>query len=423
MLRHVSLTNFKSFGEATVSFGPFTLLVGANASGKSNIREALRVLHGIGRGYTLAEVLGERWGRSGELEWKGPRGGAPQAMRRGSDEFTLRAEFTVPQSNGASSDTLDVEYEITIGLRDGGVPVLNRERFATGLLSYDTHPCGEPLGQGDGQVITAELGSSSRSLQHTYRADRPILTQIYADEKRPGIRGALEPLVDYLESMRFLDLDPDLARRSSARGVTTLGDHGQNLSSVLAALADDPKVIGGVSAWIRALTPMDASGIDFDTDLNNQTLAVLIEDNGERTPLSAASDGTVRFLAMVALLYSPEVPSIIFLEEIENGIHPHRISLLLDLLEQRVGAGDRQVIATSHSPQLVQDTWDAEGSLPVLVARLPEGGSVAVDLKHDAAMRGVLGTDNDAVGTPAELMVDGWFEDFTALAYPAGDDA
>ena len=58
MITSIRLKNFKNFADETLRVGPFTLLVGANASGKSNIRDAFRFLSGIGRGYTLAEIFG-----------------------------------------------------------------------------------------------------------------------------------------------------------------------------------------------------------------------------------------------------------------------------------------------------------------------------------------------------------------------------
>ena len=63
MITSLRLVNFKNFADETLKVGPFTVIVGANASGKSNIRDAFRFLHGIGRGYTLAEILGGKYGR------------------------------------------------------------------------------------------------------------------------------------------------------------------------------------------------------------------------------------------------------------------------------------------------------------------------------------------------------------------------
>ena len=64
MITSIRMVNFKNFVDETLRLGPFTVVVGTNASGKSNIRDAFRILHGIGRGYTLMEVVGGKWGRA-----------------------------------------------------------------------------------------------------------------------------------------------------------------------------------------------------------------------------------------------------------------------------------------------------------------------------------------------------------------------
>ena len=94
MLKRLRLIRFKNFEDATLSLGPFTLLVGANASGKSNVREALRFLHGIGRGYTVAEIFGEKWS-SGERQWEWLRGGVREVSYRGAPSFAIEADVEV----------------------------------------------------------------------------------------------------------------------------------------------------------------------------------------------------------------------------------------------------------------------------------------------------------------------------------------
>ena len=69
MITSLRLVNFKNFADETLRVGPFTVIVGANASGKSNIRDAFRFLHGIGRGYTMAEIIGGKYGEGGQREW------------------------------------------------------------------------------------------------------------------------------------------------------------------------------------------------------------------------------------------------------------------------------------------------------------------------------------------------------------------
>ena len=91
MITSVRLKNFKNFADETLHLGPFTVIVGANASGKSNIRDAFRCLHGIGRGYLLSDIVGGRDGAGGRVEWEPIRGALNEIVRFGESEFALEA--------------------------------------------------------------------------------------------------------------------------------------------------------------------------------------------------------------------------------------------------------------------------------------------------------------------------------------------
>ena len=92
MITSVRLVNFKNFADETLRVGPFTVIVGANATGKSNIRDAFRFLHGIGRGYTLAEIMGGKYGVGGQIEWAGIRGAMDEIIRFGQSSFSIQVE-------------------------------------------------------------------------------------------------------------------------------------------------------------------------------------------------------------------------------------------------------------------------------------------------------------------------------------------
>src|SRR5438477_497007 len=67
----------------------------SRASGKSNLRDAFRFLHGIGRGYNLAEIIGQKWGEEGVLLWRGIRGGVREAAFYGTNRFRLTVKLSV----------------------------------------------------------------------------------------------------------------------------------------------------------------------------------------------------------------------------------------------------------------------------------------------------------------------------------------
>ncbi|MGL5191974.1 MAG: AAA family ATPase, partial [Chroococcales cyanobacterium] len=110
MLNKIRLKNFKNFQDAELILGPFTLLIGTNASGKSNIRDALRFLHGIARGYNLADIMGDKYGEGGVLQWRGIRGGTREVTFLNSETFTLEVEFTVDYQE----EQQEAIYSITV---------------------------------------------------------------------------------------------------------------------------------------------------------------------------------------------------------------------------------------------------------------------------------------------------------------------
>ena len=93
MITSLRLIDFKNFADETLRMGPFTVIVGANASGKSNLRDAFRLLHGIGRGYNLADAVGGRYGAGGQVEWSQIRGAFGEIIRFGQSAFRLDVEM------------------------------------------------------------------------------------------------------------------------------------------------------------------------------------------------------------------------------------------------------------------------------------------------------------------------------------------
>lgn len=407
MFDELGLENFKSFGATSFPLSPFTLLVGANASGKSNVREAFRFLHGIARGYTLAEVVGEKWIEGGSRVWTGVRGGAAQIARHGTDVVSVRARFT---GGGDGASEAGFDYRIDVKVVPGTAPRVVREHLSRNAEVVYEAWTKTPQTEGSAPTLCVRPGGRDHdgTVAERSRADRPVLSYMPL-EVFDRVEGAhvLQALT-LLGSMVFLDLSPDAAREASPVGITTLGDRGENLSSVLQEICWDPARQEQLTSWVRALTPMDAESLEFVEDLNGRVLAQLVEGDNSRTPLTSASDGTVRFLAMVAALLNPDRPRFVFIEEIENGIHPNRVHLLLELLGQSVRDGRTQVVATSHSPQLLAQAYRSQTAHACLVFR--GDGSHVVDVREVPQLRAVLDDDD-----PGSLMTAGWFEDAAAF--------
>lgn len=220
--------------------------------------------------------------------------------------------------------------------------------------------------------------------------------------------------------MRFLDLSPDAARLPSLPGRQVLGDRGENLSSVLQAISQDPKKRATLLEWIRALTPLDVVDLEFPQDFSGRVLVHLVEQGGRRISAYSASDGTLRFLAILAALLDTDAAHFYFFEEIENGIHPTRLHLLVQLIEQRCRTGDVQVVATTHSPQLLGFLSPESRESALLLYRLRGADESSVRRVIDLPdLSRVLETQD-----LARLHASGWLEDMVELmADEAGEAA
>src|SRR5271166_6143016 len=129
VIESIRLKRFKNFQDATLKLGPLTILIGANAAGKSNLRDAFLFLHGIGRGYTLAEIFGEKY-VGGERVWSGTRGGVREVAYHGSDSFELVVSLRLPPENQAPSP---VTYGIKVSVAE---PLANSPHVVRESLHY-----------------------------------------------------------------------------------------------------------------------------------------------------------------------------------------------------------------------------------------------------------------------------------------------
>ena len=99
---------------------------------------------------------------------------------------------------------------------------------------------------------------------------------------------------------------------------------------------------------------MDVQDFGFPTDtITGRVQLAFREANGRIVSAWSASDGTLRFLAMLAALLGTNPARFYVFEEIDNGIHPSRVRLLLDLIEGQTAKGGTQVVTTTHSPDLL----------------------------------------------------------------------
>jgi predicted ATPase len=336
MLKKIRLKDFKSFVDEEVELAPLTLLVGANASGKSNFLDAIRFLQGVFLRLPVREVLdGEESSRPDA--WPGLRGRAQEAARLGTSAFTIASRWQ----------------------EDPGEPEPEH---------WHSISC------------------------HTY----PV--SLVPDETFVG--KAIK------KEMVFLKVDPDSMRGYGRKGAP-LGNEGKNVSGVLADLCENPANKKSLVDWLAELCAPELEDIDFaEVKELGDVMAIFVEKEGRRISARSISDGTLRFLGTLLALRTAEPGSVVLIEEIEACLHPTRIRLLVEYLEAATRDRGIQVIATTHSPVVLQ--WLSDESLRNVIAfgRVPD---------HDGTLMRRLGDlphFDEAVARAGieELFTTGWLE-------------
>jgi hypothetical protein len=407
MLKRIRLKDFKSFVDEEVEVAPLTLLVGANASGKSNFLEALRFLQGTEFDMNLAEVLnGED--RPGPDPWPGLRGRAEEAARIGTLGFTIRSEWTALERDSAeSTKTYDVAHSISC--RTKPYPELGAESLSRG----DGKPLFSGISRGSGFEVCWEPENHPYKKVQIAWPDYSLLWLILGGTNSPRAYKVPREVVDYafslsevLKKIRFLEIRPNVMRGYGRRGAP-LGDDGANLSGVLADLCSDPLQRTSLVGWIAELSAPEIEGLDFlDIKELGDVMTMFIEKGGKRISARSVSDGTLHFLGTLLALRTAEPGSVILIEDIEAGLHPTRIRLLVEYLETVTRERQIQVIATTHSPVVLQ--WLSDESLrnAIVFGRVPDHEGTIMrrlsDLPHFNEVVERSGID--------EMFTTGWLE-------------
>ena len=316
MITSVRMVNFKNFADETLKVGPFTIIIGANASGKSNIRDAFRFLHGIGRGYTLAEILGGKYGPGGQMEWE-PIRGAPNEIVRFQKLYPYEsAPFGVHVELSSSEQrvfySIDGNFNPNVGF------VVSNEKLKTETGSVYTTRI---TSQNSIELLLEdkEEGTGVSRLTPMLR-EVALALKLSPEYMESGSGSIADGSLKALDSIRFFDFVPRQMREPAFPGQNMLGDYGQNLPSVLESICSDSQRGRNLMSWLQELTPMDVKDFDFPRDPSGRIHLHIVERNGRKVSSYSASDGTLRFLGILAVLLGPNDGGLYFFEEIDNGM-------------------------------------------------------------------------------------------------------
>lgn len=389
MITKIEISGFKSFQDFQMEFSPLTIIAGVNASGKSNLFDALQLLSRLAE-TDIKTAFGEQRGDASELftqygeSWYADEIYFAVEMlvnRRVKDNWggeanlkytRLRYELKIKRSKKPKGyiDDLKVVHESLENLKHND-DLWVKNHISKDFLDYwrpkvDTGKRGKPYISTENKngIPTIKIPQDGKA------GGKETPANVVSQTVLSGISSVDFPHVfaakEEMRSWRFLQLSPDDLReptRQEANASDVITHSGKNLASALFRIKlEDDYALKEISRKLNSFLP-NFIGVDVvDDKANKQFVIKLKGDDGKEFSSRVLSEGTLRLLTLCIFLYDDNHRSLICFEEPENGIHPFRVKAMTDLLKDlSVDFTDtemplRQILVNTHSPILVGET-------------------------------------------------------------------
>ncbi len=354
-VRELWISRYRSVQKLHLPLSPVTVVVGPNGCGKTNVYRALQLLHTAAQG-ALARTLAEEGGMPSVL-WAGPRvKGDPAQLTVGVRLEELAYELScglVPPPQGPFMLDPDVKEE-TVWVHEGKRRHVMAERRAQSVFARDA--------EGHRTTFAAQLWGHESMLAQLSEPHRfPLLS---------ALRGELLHWRFY----HHFRTDPGSPLRQTQVGVRTpaLANDGRDLAAALLTIQQI-----GDARGLHAAVENAFPGAALELDAEQGRFSLRLRMPGLLRPLEAAelSDGTLRYLCLLAALLSPRPPAFLALNEPETSLHPS----LLPALGRLVATASRQgqVFITTHAQELATALEEHAGASVVPLRKV--GGATEID--------------------------------------------
>ncbi|MCY4637267.1 MAG: AAA family ATPase [Acidobacteria bacterium] len=407
MITRIEIDGFKTFDNFKLDLRPFTAVVGPNASGKSNLFDAIKFVSRLAQ-TDIREAMQELRGRPEELF---RRTAAKRSDRMAfAVEVLLEPRGTDPFGKSFELRTQRIRYELEIAIRTGAdrrlegvyvhrehcLPIRRKEErrsiaWSSGSVRY---------GQQSKPFIATRSGSSEESHVIEIRQDGPgkrgrPLALSAREASRTGLSTVttaefphLYALRTLLSSTQFLQIDPQASRRATDRlAPRRLLPDASNLATVLARLKEETRtekrpdgLLSDVAADLSSLIPSVANLVVRDDPGDSEYSFALRLADSLSFSSRVISDGTLRLLALVTILNDPQHGGVLCWEEPENGVHEPRIPALMELIRSAAGCTESpgtqtcfQILVNTHSPVVMSALRDCEVVASDVVSTLTPG--------------------------------------------------
>ena len=391
MITELQLENWKSYEKASLHIDPLSVLVGTNASGKSNALDALLLLNRVASGAMLTSAL------KGDGTQAPVRGGVEWAARQPGSVFALGV---VCRADELTDYEYRLEGRITESRCDLNSEQLTRVKYRPGKDGKRKSPAGPGIKllrtdacMENSPTITARLYNEKQGTPRQLSRANAVLFQLVGQKLRQEIQDGVAEVVTALREIFILDPIPSHMRKFSPLS-DRLESDAWNIAGVLAALPKEKQqeIEAVLTNYASKLPERDIRRVYAETVGKFQSDAMLYceehwLDQGIPPTVDARgmSDGTLRFLAILTALLTRPQASLLVIEEVDNGLHPSRANLLLDMLKAVGMQRGVDVLVTTHNPALL-DAMGTEMVPFITVAnRDPSTGYSVLTLLEDIA--------------------------------------
>ncbi len=365
MLKTLAVANYRSINKLVVPLDRLNLITGPNGSGKSNLYRALRLLAETAQGGVINALA-----REGGLDstfWAGPEN-ISRRMLSGEVPVELAVRQTAKRLRlGFAGE--DFSYAISLGLPEPSSSFfsLDPEVKKECIWAGHVYRPASLLVQRSGPMVRARDGRAWDVLaQHT-----PNYNSLF--DQVGSLRGSPEVLLlrESIRGWRFYDhfrSDVDAPVRQPQLGTRTpvLHHDGRDLAAALQTIRE----IGDPDALQQAVSDAFPGARLNIEPLQGGRFAIEFYQEGLLRPLSAAelSDGTLRYLLLVAALLTPRPPTMMVLNEPETSLHPDLLPALARLIIK--ASQQCQVWVVSHASRLIAALQQDEGCNSIVLEKV-----------------------------------------------------
>jgi len=363
-IKKIKVSNFKTFKDLDLELGNFNVVIGANASGKSNFTQIFKFLRDL-----EANDLKNAISMNGGL-------GSLRNLKIGTSEdlsmkIVLDTRFAWGfQSLGLETHEVSYEFSLRFDKPKNGYRIANdglTQKFEfTSLEEKQRELFGREFPRGGALTIYNQEGKLSYTFDPPKLEDRLKETDMLPlfsffeymsgrEIPRKGLLiqtqyGLIPPWESLFGRLAIYDIEPHKTP-VPITGKAELEENGSNLALILNEITEDREKKRKLSNLLKDLLPFVE---DIGTEkFAEKSLMIKLQESYYKDFLRAylLSDGTLNIAALITALYF-EKKDVVFIEEPERNIHPHLISRLIEMMKE--ASKKKQIIVTTHSPEVVK---------------------------------------------------------------------